>query len=547
MKISFRFKLIASILSVVVISQALGFFAVYRIMVRTIREENERAALDSFAKAETSIDWVLENALHLSIIIQRDEIFQAYLNGEYGSERERRIMQIELASMIDAFLGRYNMLNAVILFREDGQIAGSSAPRRYFQYNPAHPFYFSDSFQFSVANPNVITVNTDHLRHFFSQSTPTAVTERCIIIGIQRAVYTRMLHGGTHPGAVMLVSIDESVLRRFYEQLAAEESRITILNEDGRLFSGMEMENFGVVPCYFGYITGDYGSFLWNDGMIIYYRLASVNWILVKEIPLWAHEQELQAAITAVAGVTAGFLLLLLPAIAGPVLHFTRKEIQKTEREKAELEIESLQNQLRPHFLYNTIASIRWMASFSGAHDVANSLITLIRLMRPIYDSSTRMWTLNEEYGFLRDYCSLMRMRYGKDVVLDFECGDEKLMIPRFILQPIVENCFEHALNGLNEMKIDITSRVNGKTAEITVTDNGSGIEREQLMRINEKLKAVGTEAETSRTAGQKGIGILNSHKRIKAAYGKSAEVTVKSGGLTKGSTAVSVKFTISE
>ena len=548
-KTGFRFRLIATILGVVLIFQALGFFVVYRIVVGAMREENERNILESFSKVETSIDWVLENALRLSFIIQSDDIFQAYLNREYQNEREKIIMQIELAAMIDRFLGRYNILNAVIMFREDGQIAGSSEPRRYFAYNPNHPFYYSDSYRFSVSNPNVITWNTSYIRHFFSQSVSTgAITERCIIIGIQRAVPARSLIEEQHPGSVLIVSVDESVLRRFYEQLAAEESQIVILNEQGRFFSGMDMEYFGTTPDYFEYISGEYGSFLWNGYMIIYYRLDSTGWYMVKNIPFWAHEQGLQAAITAVAGATAGFLLILLPAITAPVLHLTRKEIRQVEREKTRLEIETLQNQLRPHFLYNTITSIRWMATFSGAHDVANSLITLIRLIRPIYNNNALLWTLKEEYEFLQDYCNLMRMRYGKDVVLEvLEINShlQSMMVPRFILQPIVENCFEHALNGRDCLKITIDVVTNHRIAKISITDDGAGIPPDRLEEINRRLETDDYNTPSGKSAERKGIGILNSHKRLKAVFGPDSSCCLKSGGLLCGSTTVSVKFPI--
>jgi sensor histidine kinase YesM len=581
----FKFRLLFTIIAAVLVCQIFGFFIIYRIVIRTIEDENERTTLESFLKVEASIDWVLESTLRFSYIIQTDKAFQAYLNSNYRTELEKRMLQVELALTIDSILSRYDLLNAIILFRDDGQIAGSSEPRRYFAYNPGHPFFDSKEFMFSVENPRTTTWTTGHLRFHFSQSEPySGISDRDIIIGASRAVNTAY-----QPDAVLIVSVQESALRRLYGQLAREGSNIVLLNEKGMLFSGMDINDFGTIPDFFSHMQRPYGSFLWNNTeQVIYYKMMSTDWYIVQTIPVWVYKEGMHTALTGMIGVASIIMAILLVVITVPVFHFTKPiesltntmifagegqlslrakeasnileiqelsrafnnmldnieslihQVKEAEYEKTRLEVMALQNQLRPHFLYNTINAIRWMATFNGADSVADSLVTLIRLLRPVYNSNTPLWEIDKEFNYLGDYCSLMRLRYGKNVVLE-TCADmPTMLIPRFILQPLVENCFEHGLANREYLKISVTEETSGDIAKITVADDGIGILPDKAKELMGFLYA---EDAVQHDRDVKGIGIINSYNRLRLIFGNDSLCEIEPN--TLGGTTVTLKWVI--
>ena len=535
----FRFRLLITMLIITITSLTISFFVVYRVIARSIEDANENNTLEAFARTEASIDWVLDSARHLSTEILLDDTLQAYLNSEYRNIREKRRMEFDLAQSIDSFLNRNNILNAVILFRNDGQIAGSSVPRRYFSFNPQHPFYQSQSYSFAVENPFASRWITTDLRYFYSQSIPfVTLTERDIIIGLQRNIPGRTGLDAYHPANILIVSINESVLRYFYEQTAAEGTGIYLLDEFGRFFSGMDMNEFGLIPEFYEFIENDHGSFTWQNDesyRIIYYKMKSTDWYLVKVIPFSIYQQELQSVMTGMVTVTIFILILLTVAVLAPVLRLTKPieelifKMHNIEKEKTKLEIESLQNQLKPHFVYNTVTAIRWMANFHGADEVENSLLTFTKFLRPIFDSNTLLWSIDEEIKFIRDYCDLMRMRYGKNVDLEINI-DTDVILPRFILQPFVENCFEHALTGREHLLITITvSSENNGIIELTIKDDGVGIPKERLDEINMLISGDGSETlDSEKQPGHSSIGIINSCRRLKLVFGPQFKCCIK-------------------
>ena len=197
------------------------------------------------------------------------------------------------------------------------------------------------------------------------------------------------------------------------------------------------------------------------------------------------------------------------------------EEIRRNEREKQKMEKKLLQSQINPHFLYNTLNTVKWMAIVKGENDIVDCMDALAEMVQPIFRDTRNKWSVEEELTYIKNYCRIMNYRYGEKTVLGIEADSSLMsaMVPKFILQPLVENSFFH---GLAEKEMQEHKKfqiyVKGKRKEyktrdcleLCVYDNGIGISRENC----EKLRAILNMEDDGRH-----IGLRNIYQRIKLLY----------------------------
>lgn len=178
----------------------------------------------------------------------------------------------------------------------------------------------------------------------------------------------------------------------------------------------------------------------------------------------------------------------------------------QVEKEKREAEINSLQMQINPHYIYNTLASVKWLI-WQGEKDKTIRLIdAFIKLLRNTISNKEDMITLRQEIENLQDY------------VLP-QC--EEYLVPKLILQPFVENAFFHAFPDERGGRISVFARTKGRYLMIEIIDDGVGIDDSRLVDIQRKRFA--------KTEHFTGIGINNVDNRIKLIYGQDYGIEIKS------------------
>ncbi len=196
------------------------------------------------------------------------------------------------------------------------------------------------------------------------------------------------------------------------------------------------------------------------------------------------------------------------------------------EQSRHELEYQVLQSQINPHFLYNTLNTIKWMATIQGSEGIADMSTSLSRLMKNISKSSEDLISIREEFALVDDYFTIMKYRYGGTIDLEYITDDELLLdekINRFSLQPIVENAIFHGIEPkANAGKIIIHLYSTGENLIIDVTDNGVGMTGEAIEQV---LSGKGQ----SDTEFFKQIGVYNVNERIKYTFGESYGITIES------------------
>lgn len=193
------------------------------------------------------------------------------------------------------------------------------------------------------------------------------------------------------------------------------------------------------------------------------------------------------------------------------------------ELRQREAEIVALQNQINPHFLYNTLESIRMKAICNGDKEVGKMLYSLAFLFRSQVKGNLIV-SIDQEIKYCNKYLELFKFRYYEKFKFKIECEEDLYDkgIVKFTLQPLIENYFVHGIRlerDDNELKIYIYKHLEDIVVE--VIDNGRGIPKEKLDDINRRIR----ECDHS----GKSIGMLNVHERIKIKYGEPYGLTVTS------------------
>ncbi|WP_046174557.1 cache domain-containing sensor histidine kinase [Domibacillus indicus] len=192
-----------------------------------------------------------------------------------------------------------------------------------------------------------------------------------------------------------------------------------------------------------------------------------------------------------------------------------------------ESELKMLQAQINPHFLYNSLETIRGMALEGSQEDIAVMSNSLGKLLRYNLKNSSPTVSLQEEIKFCEMYLQIQKFRFGDrfEYQLHIPYWAENARVVKFSLQPIIENCFVHAFGqSTGKLMISISVfQLAPASCVIQIADNGSGIQEEMLNEIERKLK------EKSCSSDGKHIGLANVHQRISCLFGEAYSLKVQS------------------
>lgn len=204
---------------------------------------------------------------------------------------------------------------------------------------------------------------------------------------------------------------------------------------------------------------------------------------------------------------------------------------QKESRDKDQAEINALQSQLNPHFLYNTLESLRGQAVVDGLDEIAEMIEALSSFYRYNVSQSSKLVTLADELWIVDNYFLILQYRFGKKFrlvkMLEEEDDCLKYTLPKLSIQPLVENAIFHGLEPkLGEGCVTIRITVTEKRLIIHIEDDGVGIEKAKLDALNESFHRGMRSVEQP---GSSGIGLFNIDRRIKLNYGEGYGLIVYS------------------
>ena len=206
-------------------------------------------------------------------------------------------------------------------------------------------------------------------------------------------------------------------------------------------------------------------------------------------------------------------------------------DIYQLELSQKDANMRALQAQINPHFMYNTLEFLRMYAVMENQNELADIIYEFSSLLRNNI-SDERETTLKQEVEFCRKYSYLCMVRYPKSIAYGFKIdpGLEEMRIPKFTLQPLVENYFAHGVDHRRtDNVISIKALKKEGYVEILVVDNGRGMPAEKLAEIQDKLAQRTFEHIVDYSGKRQSIGIVNVHERFVLYFGDRYDISVES------------------
>lgn len=200
------------------------------------------------------------------------------------------------------------------------------------------------------------------------------------------------------------------------------------------------------------------------------------------------------------------------------------KQLIAEEKKKKDAELEALQYQITPHFMYNTLNSIKYYALIHGQKEIATVIEDFVELLQTCIRKKGAFLTVAEEVQILENYIHLQEFRNGEAYQTEYkiEREAEQCKIPRLLLQPLVENAIIHGLDIKKQKKrLLIEAYTSGSRLYLEVKDNGRGMSEEQIEELLKKKE--------KKTKGLTAVGIQNIQDRLKLYYGKQAKLSLES------------------
>ena len=193
-------------------------------------------------------------------------------------------------------------------------------------------------------------------------------------------------------------------------------------------------------------------------------------------------------------------------------------------------ELKALRSQLNPHFLYNTLNVLKWMAIEHNEPQIADGISSLGTIIAPLYKTDLPEHSILEELKLLNKYVSIMNLRFGGKVTMTTAIPPslEYALLPRFCMQPIIENSFIHGFAAQGYHGNILISAVEDAANDvwITITDNGIGLAPERIEKINQRLFTLDV---------LESVGLYNTCARLRLRYGTKYGLTLFSNANGQG------------
>lgn len=571
-------QLVISFIAIFVLISIICYTIIYFRMLSVFQKNNQESTYKEFVQADYIVNTLKNEVGNIFTQMSLNTDVYDYLNYSHSLKPYQVVdLEIHIFKEMDKIRQINTYIDAMYLVKRDGKILGQTAKNNY-SYSvssESSPFFSSRLF----TNRGEQEDDPRNLINWFGNVKSEEVgfdlgtIDRSVIAGV-KAFNTDY---GQDAG-IFIIFINENAINDIYKHLTRFDGQnMYIIDQNHITISSSDKSEIGkpgtIDP---NKIDSDNGNF---DNRIhgvnyftVYHKMNDSNWVLVNELPINEYMGNITEMIKTLGFI---FLLALVMSIALSEVWMRRLTLPLLKLQKAMVEIErggignvitgrfanefgnlinrfnqmslsilelvdknneaaekkrfyeieALRSQINPHFLFNTLNSIKWMAKSIKATQINEAINYLGEILRPIYKNNGTTCTIAEEIEYANNYVKIMNLRFGDQILISFDVP-EKLMdypILRFILQPLIENAINHGFVDKEYAgKIRVEVRIE-KDLLISVIDDGSGIELEQLRSLNEKLILSQADLTT-------GIGVINVNQRIKLHYGTLYGIHITSG-----------------
>lgn len=528
---------------------------------QTSENRDKQTASHYINQAALNIKVELERIREMSTMVY-DESY--YYFKEKDSYSEYQSDDSELNTIIDMIFKINHDISGVSIYRPKGGMISYTNPYGPYYYVSGTKSHFSELIKHSEKGSMLERSKGDNLGQCmlsinFYKPVP-GVKEYAIIVleknwADQKAYYEDL--GLLKNGSIVLINEDGQILMSFRKENAIGDEALIrsgkLTDKFDKDFGTFEEQAYGETKhifydksvaygCTLIYIAGDslFGSDM--QGMYYIIIIPSVFLILVNVMIIIIFVRKIYRPImnveAALHAIVSGETNLKLTKVqTGNELYPVYSDInslivklkQLIDSEytagimKKQAEIDALQSQINPHFLYNTLESIRGQAIVEEVEGIEKMVKALADIFRYSITNKNAMVKLEEELKNIDNYLNIQQFRFGNKfvVVKEIEEDTKSCLIPKLIIQPLVENAIIHGLETKpGKGTIKISSSLTTDSIIISVEDDGEGMDKDTLEAINECL-AQGVSLKSSKDI-KVGLGLININERIKLIFDSS-------------------------
>lgn len=565
-----KFKSIQSVIFAVLSVLLLGAVGIVTVISlsytrQSVFENSSLYTQTIIQQMNQNIDSYIDYMENTSYLVSSNEDVQKYLFGDTADSEARDRILSQFQTILDS---RSDILNLGII-AENGRMLINNGQR---PTNPDLDIHSQEWYTNALEGRESVYLTSSHVQHVISGERPWVIT-------MSRGIRNKESGSGQEKEGVFFIDLNYSAISELCDQsMVGNQGYAFIVDADGnivyhpqqqQLYNELQTENIDLVMN-----TGS-DIVTWGDGinkkMYSISRSEKTGWTVVDCVrveELLRKSNEAQSIYILVAmGLMAAALFFsrfVAKSITLPIqrlcdsmervqegdfsvsdivvdseneigsltksfnvmthrIHELMEQNIREQEAKRKSELKALQSQINPHFLYNTLDSIIWMAEGKKNEEVVLMTASLARLLRQSISNEDELVSIGQEIEYARGYLTIQKMRYKDKLEFQIEVEPSILHIRliKLVLQPIIENAIYHGLK-YKESKglLCVRGFMKNGNAVLQVIDDGVGMDQETLDHIYEKHKV---------NYHSNGVGVYNVQKRLQLYYGSEYGITYES------------------
>lgn len=572
--ISFRSRIMVGIIICLILPWIMTYFVSNYYTKEVLEQRAVHQSENSLRMIEMSIKQSFDNLMYISTYIQFDEEFRRLIDSyrliDRNSEDAEQQIVMHKLKIQNHLEGITNIINSTyITILTDNQF-----------YYTNYPTYNFDPLQFYQESWIEELNKLNNYGTYWLGAHPNYVKDEALYSPYVITMGKTIKRSG-HIHAYIIISSLETEFSQKLSNFTANNNHLFYLtDEEGLILSSVNNEEIGTKLPYIESLNGDYQIVHYQDKehLLVSQPVSYTNWRLVSLVPYkeTIGNINMMTRITiiiqgAFLAVFMLILIVLVRQVTKPIVRLSKvtrevergkltsrahikgrhdlaslghsfdrmldrieemiEQIKYKEEAKRNAEYEMLQAQINPHFLFNILNAIRLNLTMKGEQDNSDLILSLSSLLRMTINRNNPYITLQEEIETIQHYIKLMNFRHDQQVNLqlniDFNTLHEK--VPRFFLQPIIENSIIHGFdNTAGKITLSAGTNTEGYLV-ITVSDNGCGMDSEELERLKEWIYVDETSINRPSRQSFTGVGIKNVYQRMRITFGDTFHMNLES------------------
>ncbi|MBR0463147.1 MAG: histidine kinase [Clostridia bacterium] len=566
---SLKFHILMPVVLIALVNTLLVTMLVTGLYTNAILKQENESTKSQFSIIGNALEETLNTVQRFSFSSMLDESITVYASNRFAKRPDAIAAKYDCLKTIKEIMVQQKEVYGVLFMRSDHSLFGSVRYRNYFVDEPTDIIFSPEMIrQIDSMTANSIWLGPITGQELYAIKLSSSKYPENIIAGVQKVSNER--YGSRY----IITLIESSTIANFLSLIADNNSSVYMITSEGSVIAHVgSKEQVSEESIRMALENESSGHIIQNSDRHSLFAYTSAlpghDWYFVKEMPMQYYDQTVRQLRTMVWGgaivLLALSLLFYFRWIRGFMRTFTAlkegiirikegyinttidrefsisefeeirgefnrlnmtltgmmENTRELERMQLELEMRNLRTQISPHMVFNSLTAIRWYAIGKGDVEVSDMLAELSEMLRPVLREWHTMWTLREEMSHLSHYANLLDIRFGNNFRMDIDIPEAMydMPLPRFSIQPLVENACEHGSIPNEKMLVRISARKEGTIVNIRVENNGRTITDEEIGHISEMLRTGET--------GQH-IGLYNVFRRVRMCMGEQSGLDVQ-------------------